>query len=140
MVPSYGSTKRNNAASTVDLPAPDGPVRARRVPGCATEGDPDECGALTVPELHAETVDRQDPGGGSGGGNGGGTGAGRNPWDRVGPRRGRDGRREHLDDPLRGGLPLGAGVELGSGAAHRYEDLGRDQEHRHGGLQVELAP
>ena len=136
-MPSLGSTKRNSAASTVDLPAPDGPVRARRVPGRACEGDARECGALPVLVLHAEAVDRQDRAAGARHG----TVAGGTAGDRlVGLRRGRDGRREHLDDPRRSGLPLGAGVELGPGAAHRDEDLGRDEEDGHGGLQVELAP
>ena len=35
MVPPWGSTKRKSAARTVDLPAPDGPVRATLLPGGA---------------------------------------------------------------------------------------------------------
>ena len=34
-VPALGSTKRSSAASTVDLPDPDGPVNATRAPGSA---------------------------------------------------------------------------------------------------------
>ena len=48
--------------------------------------------------------------------------------------------RQYFDDPRCRGLPFGAGVELGSGAPQRDEDLGSDQKHRHGGLQVEFPP
>ena len=61
MVPSLGSTKRSNAASTVDLPAPDGPVSATRLPGGRPQRDARERGALPVLVVHAEADDHADP-------------------------------------------------------------------------------
>ena len=134
MMPSLGSTKRSNAANTVDFPAPDGPVRATRVPG-GLQGDARQCRLGAVVVAHTETRNLQTAAVVAVRGHGsGGAGAG------ALSRRGRDGRGEDLDDPCRGRLPFGAGVELGAGPARRNEDLGRHEEDRHGGLEPELAP
>ena len=59
---------------------------------------------------------------------------------RVVPRRRRDRGVEDREHSGRGRLSLGAGVELGAGAAQRDEDLGRHEQDGHGRLQAELAP
>ena len=135
MVPALGSTKRSSAASTVDLPHPEGPVSASRIPGGACREKDVRAGLITVLVVDAEPVDGE------------GRAAAVPRRRRVGHRRvsagggaGRDLGREHLDHPRRCRLPLGAGVELGSGPAQRDEDLRRHEEDGHGRLQAELPP
>ena len=116
------------------------PRQGEARPGSSLKRDTDECGALPVLVAHAETVDRQAAGTGTGADADADAVRSRALYGDVRMSRTQHGRLEHLDDPRRGGLPFGAGVELGPGVAHRDEDLRRDEEDGHCGLQVELAP
>ena len=131
-------TARRSAATRPapwTCPTPDGPVSATRVPGAACEGDAHERGAVPVRRSRTarpstrQAQRRSVPT----------RRAVRPPPASVGAAPG-SGRPEHLEHPRRRRLPLGAGVELGAGAAQGDEDLGRDQQDRHGRLEAELAP
>src|SRR3974390_3269216 len=144
IAPAVGSTKRSSVASTVALPAPEGPVSATRAPGGICREKPSSAGASrwaystrsdSMVRAGGAAADRGGGGTDAGeavrrgaAGAGGGAGGARDSRHRGGARAGR------------GRLPLGGGVELGSRAAQRYEDLRRHQQHGQGGLEPELAP